>query len=155
MIQILILIHNTDAEVLQQIHELAVKHAALQCSYDNRRQLLDLQAGELDELRLTLLTQSNQLKDIHSEKKRVQAERSDLQAIISNLEADLQRVRWDAENYGRDLRKLKRQKEDAETKYKTEQEHLARIQKQSKAQICLLKEQLKEQKMAFVGKASR
>ena len=40
----------------------------------------------------------------------MQAERMDLQAIVSGLENDLQRVRRDAESYGQDLRKLKRQK---------------------------------------------
>ena len=132
-----------------------MKHASLQCSYDNRRQQLDLQTAELDELRLAFTTQSSQLREAQSEKKRIQAERMDLQAIISGLEADLQRVRWDAENYGNDLRKLRRQKEDAEVKFKNEQEHHARTQKQNKAQIRLLKEQLDTQRKSLESKSSR
>ena len=50
----------------KNIHDLAVKHASLQCSYDNRRQQLDLQTAELDELRLALTAQSGQLKEAQS-----------------------------------------------------------------------------------------
>lgn len=85
----------------------------------------------------------------------MQAERMDLQAIISGLENDLQRVCRDAENYGHDLRRLKRQKEDAEAKHKRELEQHARAQKQSKAQIKLLKEQLDVQRKTIISKPSR
>lgn len=65
---------------------------------------------------------------------------------VTALEADLQRVRRDADAFGRDLKTLRNEKEKLEAKLKEEVVRGERTKKQSQTQLKLLGEQLESHK---------
>lgn len=74
------------------------------------------------------------------------AEKNSVAETIAALETDLRRVRRDAEAFGRDLKTLKADKENTESKYKDEIAKLERAKKQAQAQLRLMSEELNSQK---------
>lgn len=121
-------------------------HSASQTSHDNRRHQLDLYAGEIEELRSALSTQTNRLTVVQAEKSRIASERRDVQHSVAKLETDLRRVQRDAEIFGRDLKHLRVEKERLEEKHREELAHSTRVCKQNQTQIRLLNEQLAGQR---------
>lgn len=89
---------------------------------------------------------ADELHAAESEKKRLAAERTDVGRTIASLEADLQSVRKNAEAFGRDLKLLRREKENSEKEQQEEISKLQRAKKQAQAQIRVLTEQLEGQK---------
>jgi myosin protein heavy chain len=73
-------------------------------------------------------------------------EKSDIAKTIAVLEADLERVRKDAENFGRDLKALRAEKARSEKEQKEEAAKAERAKKQAQTQNRLLNEQLENQK---------
>jgi chromosome segregation ATPase len=130
----------------QHANRLRAEYRASQMSHDNRRHELDLQLGEIDDLRRALDDQAGQLQRAQSEKNRIAAEKSDVARTVATLEADLRRVRRDAEAFGRDLKLLRTEKERVEAEQREETQRADRARKQSQTQIRVLTEQLDSQK---------
>jgi chromosome segregation ATPase len=128
--------------VWKHANRLRAEYRASQVSHDNRRHELDLQLGEIDDLRRALDDQADQLQRAEAEKDRIAAEKSDVARTVAALEADLRRVRRDAEAFGRDLKHLRSEKERLEVKQKDETLKTERTRKQSQTQIRVLTEQL-------------
>lgn len=126
----------------QTVNDLSAKHSQLQRSYNGRRKQLNSKTKEVDDLRTALSGQSAQLTKLRKEKERIVAEHKDVQAHISNLESDLKRIQKEAESFGSDLKHLSAEKDMIETRYQRELGQLERVNKQSRAQIRILKEQL-------------
>lgn len=90
--------------------------------------------------------QTTKFQKAEEEKDRALAERNDVAKTIAVLESDLKRVRKDAETFGRDLKALKSEKENAEAKHKDDIVKLERAKKQAHAQLKLLTQELEFQK---------
>jgi chromosome segregation ATPase len=101
---------------------------------------------EIEDLKRALKNQSNKVQQFEEEKEKIMAEKKDVTKTISALETDLRRVRRDADTFGRDLRKLRTEKEKAETKYKDEITRLQKSKKQAQTQLRLVNEELSWQK---------
>lgn len=97
---------------------------------------------EIEDLKRALKNQNSKVLQFEEEKEKIMAEKKDVTKAISVLEADLRRVRRDAETFGRDLRKLRTEKETAETKHKDEITRLQRSKKQAQTQLRLVNEEL-------------
>ncbi|KAK7025162.1 PACT-coil-coil domain-containing protein [Favolaschia claudopus] len=134
------------SEISEHANRLRTEYRASQVSHDNRRHELDLQLGEIDDLRRALDDQADQLQRAEVEKHRIAAEKSDVARTVASLEADLRRVRRDAEAFGRDLKVLRGEKERLEAKQREEGQRAERAKKQSQTQIRVLNEQLESQK---------
>ncbi|KZT07323.1 uncharacterized protein LAESUDRAFT_124198 [Laetiporus sulphureus 93-53] len=134
------------SEVSEHAKKLREEHAASQTTHDERRHQLDLRLLEIEELKQALSAQADELQRAESEKKRIAAEKSDVARSVAELEADLQRVKKNAEEFGRDLQLLRAQKERLEEEKKHEQLRAERAQKQSQTQIRLLKEELESRR---------
>ncbi|KAJ6619906.1 hypothetical protein B0H10DRAFT_2024000 [Mycena sp. CBHHK59/15] len=135
------------SEISEHANRLRAEYHASQSSHDNRRHELDLQLGEMDDLRRALDDQADQLQRTEAEKNRIAAEKSDVAKTAAALEADLRRVRRDAEAFGRDLKLLRSEKERLEAKQKDEVTKAERTRKQSQTQIRVLTEQLEAQRV--------
>ncbi|KAF7370481.1 PACT-coil-coil domain-containing protein [Mycena sanguinolenta] len=134
------------SEISEHANRLRAEYHASQVSHDNRRHELDLQLGEIDDLRRALDDQADRLHRTEAEKNRIAAEKSDVSRTVAALEADLRRVRRDAEAFGRDLKLLRSEKERLEAKQREEAQMVDRTRKQSQTQIRLLTEQLEAQR---------
>ncbi|KAJ7879992.1 hypothetical protein B0H14DRAFT_2708159 [Mycena olivaceomarginata] len=134
------------SEISEHANRLRAEYRTSQMSHDNRRHELDLQLGEIDDLRRALDDQAGQLQRAQSEKNRIAAEKSDVARTVATLEADLRRVRRDAEAFGRDLKLLRTEKERVEAEQREETQRADRARKQSQTQIRVLTEQLDSQK---------
>lgn len=128
------------------MNEVREEHAASQVSHDERRHQLDLRLLEIDDLKRALSTQARELLRTETDRARLAEENGDVARSVATLEADLQRVRNDAEVFGRDLRLLRAQKDRLEEERHMEQVRAERAQKQAQAQIRVLKEELDVQK---------
>ncbi|KAK6967117.1 PACT-coil-coil domain-containing protein [Favolaschia claudopus] len=134
------------SEISEHANRLRTEYRTSQVSHDNRRHELDLQLGEIDDLRRALDDQADQLQRAEVEKHRIAAEKSDVARTVASLEADLRRVRRDAEAFGRDLKVLRGEKERLEAKQREEAQKAERAKKQTQTQIRVLNEQLESQK---------
>ncbi|KAJ6514991.1 hypothetical protein C8R47DRAFT_1190230 [Mycena vitilis] len=134
------------SEISEHANRLRAEYRASQTSHDNRRHELDLQLGEIEDLRRALDDQADRLQRAEAEKSHIAAEKSDVARTVATLEADLRRVRRDAEAFGRDLKVLRSEKERLETKQKEEALKAERTKKQSLTQIRVLTEQLDGQR---------
>ncbi|KAH9927002.1 uncharacterized protein B0H18DRAFT_306413 [Fomitopsis serialis] len=134
------------SKVAEHMNQVRGEHAASQVSHDERRLQLDLRLLEIDELRRAISTQADELLRAENERNRIAAEKSDVVHSVAALEADLQRVRRDAEMFGRDLKLLRTQKDRLEEERRIEQEKADRAQKQAQSQIRVLKGELDSQK---------
>ncbi|KAJ7696511.1 hypothetical protein B0H17DRAFT_1158623 [Mycena rosella] len=134
------------SEISEHANRLRTEHRASQVSHDDRRHELDLQLGEIDDLRHALEDQADQLQRAEAERNRIAAEKSDVAKNVAALEADLRRVRRDAEAFGRDLKLLRSEKERLEAKQREEATRAERTRKQSQTQIRVLTEQLEGQR---------
>ena len=128
------------------MNRLREEHAASQTSHENRRHELDLRLLEIEELKRALSTQARELLRAETDRNRLAEEKGDVARSVAALEADLQRVRSDAEAFGRDLKALKAQKERAEDERRDESARAERAQKQAQAQIRVLREELDGQR---------
>ncbi|KAH9951077.1 hypothetical protein B0H21DRAFT_855438 [Amylocystis lapponica] len=134
------------SKVSDRMNKLRDEYAASQTSHDNRRHQLDLQLLEIEDLRRALSDRADELHRAELEKNRIAAEKNDVAGSVAALEADLQRVRRDAEAFGRDLKLLRAQKDRLEEERKNEKAKTERAHKQSQTQIRLLKEELESQR---------
>ncbi|KAJ6498301.1 hypothetical protein DFH09DRAFT_334683 [Mycena vulgaris] len=134
------------SEISEHANRLRAEYRASQVSHDNRRHELDLQLGEIDDVRRALDDQADQLQRAETEKNRIAAEKSDVARNVAALEADLRRVRRDAEAFGRDLKLLRSEKERLEAKQREEATRADRTRKQSQTQIRVLTEELEGQR---------
>ncbi|KAF9006188.1 hypothetical protein BDQ17DRAFT_1389747 [Cyathus striatus] len=133
-------------QVSESANKLRDELATHSTSHDNHRHQLDLRLLELEDLRRALGDRADELERVEAEKNRISAEKKDVSKMIVGLEADLQRVRKDAEAFGRDLKLLRAEKEKLEIKHQEEMAKADRSKKQSQAQIRVLNEQLESQK---------
>ncbi|KDQ61486.1 hypothetical protein JAAARDRAFT_511841 [Jaapia argillacea MUCL 33604] len=134
------------SEVSEHVNKLRDQYTASQTSHENRRQQLDNHLAEIDELRRALSEQADELHRTAAEKNRMVAERTDIAQTVAVLEADLQRVKREAEAFGRDLKQLRAEKNRQESKHKDDITKAERAQKQSQTQIRVLTEQLESQR---------
>ena len=121
---------------------MSTKYNNLQNSYDGRLFQLELQSKEIDELRRILSSQTEQLTGVQNEKRRLETECTDVHGIVMKLESELGRIQKEAEQFGRDLKQLTRQKHESDSRHQREVDHYTRTSKQDKVQIQLLKQQL-------------
>ncbi|KAH8103946.1 hypothetical protein BXZ70DRAFT_923662 [Cristinia sonorae] len=135
------------SEVSETVSKIRQEHAASQSSHEKRRHQLDLQVLEVEELRRALTQQTSDLQRVEEENARIKSEKSDVARTVASLEADLRRVKRDAEAFGRDLKRLREQKEQVEKDKEEEVVKAERAYKQSQAQIRVLKEELHSYKM--------
>ncbi|TFY56456.1 hypothetical protein EVJ58_g7633 [Rhodofomes roseus] len=134
------------SKISEHVNQVREEHAASQVSHDERRHQLDLRLLEIDDLKRALSEQASELLRTETERNRIAAEKSDVARSVAALEADLQRVRRDAEMFGRDLKLLRAQKDRLEDERRLEQTKAERAQKQAQTQIRVLKEELDGQK---------
>ncbi|KAI0788909.1 hypothetical protein C8Q75DRAFT_879628 [Abortiporus biennis] len=137
------------SEVTKHVSQLRSDHAASQTSHDNRRHQLDLQLLEISDLKKALQAQTSSLQRIESEKARLSSEKSEVAQTVSQLEADLRRVKRDAEQFGKDLKILRDQKDRLEKErsldgkeMEKEREAVTRERKQNEAKMRILREEL-------------
>ena len=103
---------------------------------------------EIDELRHAVSEQADELHRAEKEKNRIAAEKEDVAKSVASLEADLRRVKKSADAFGRDLKRLRGEKEDMEESHKHELARLERSKKKAQDQIRLLNEQIESYKDA-------
>ncbi len=103
---------------------------------------------EIEELRDAISEQADELQRAEKEKILIAAEKEDVARTVASLEADLCRVKKNAEAFGRDLKRLRAEKQDMEESHKHELARLESSKKKAQAQIRLLNEQLENQKGA-------
>ncbi|KAL6300868.1 hypothetical protein BKA93DRAFT_500905 [Sparassis latifolia] len=133
-------------QVSENMNKLRDEYTASQTSHNNRRHQLDLHLLEVEDLRRALSDQTEELHRAESEKNRIAAEKSDFANNVAVLETDLQRVRKDAEAFGRDLKLLRAQKDRLEEERKQQDAKSERSHKQSQTQIRVLKDELDSQR---------
>ncbi|KAI5120368.1 hypothetical protein M0805_006890 [Coniferiporia weirii] len=122
--------------------ELSAKHDNLQNSYDGRRRQLDLQAKEIEDLRALVAPQLYKSNQAHSDEHRIHTKDPEVHTKARDLEAELKRVQQQAASFGHDLRRLRDERDKVITHYRHEVEQHERTNKQNRAQLRLLKEQL-------------
>ncbi|KIL69166.1 hypothetical protein M378DRAFT_70128 [Amanita muscaria Koide BX008] len=135
-------------ELTEQANQLRSKYSVSSSSHEKRRHQLDLYCVEIEDLRSALNEQANELHRAEKEKDRVTAEKEGVVKIVSSLEADLRRVKKDAEAFGRDLKRLRAEKENMEESHKREISRLQKAKKQAHTQMRLLTDQLENYKDA-------
>ncbi|KAM6497248.1 hypothetical protein JOM56_007721 [Amanita muscaria] len=135
-------------ELTEQANQLRSKYSVSSSSHEKRRHQLDLYCVEIEDLRSALNEQANDLHRAEKEKDRVTAEKEGVVKIVSSLEADLRRVKKDAEAFGRDLKRLRAEKENMEESHKREISRLQKAKKQAHTQMRLLTDQLENYKDA-------
>jgi predicted nucleic acid-binding Zn-ribbon protein len=101
---------------------------------------------EIDDLRHAVSEQADELHRTEKEKNRIAAEKEDVAKAVASLEADLRRVKKNAEIFGRDLKRLRGEKEDMEESHKHELARIERSKKKLQDQIRLLNEQVENYK---------
>jgi chromosome segregation ATPase len=101
---------------------------------------------EIEELRNAISEQADDLHRAEKEKNLIAAEKEDVARTVASLEADLRRVKKNAESFGRDLKRLRAEKQDMEESHKHELARLESSKKKAQEQIRLLNEQLENQK---------
>jgi len=101
---------------------------------------------EIEELRKALEDRASDLQRMEREKEKASSEKDNVARTVAGLEADLQRVKRDAEAFGKDLQALRAEKENLEARSKEEIVKAERTKKQAQAQIRLLTEQLNAEK---------
>ena len=107
---------------------------------------MDVHLIEIEELRRALSDQADELQRSEEERDRIASQKSDVARTVAQLETDLKRVRRDAENFGRDLKHLRVEKERWDARQKEEASKSERARKQAQTQIRLLNEQLDGQR---------
>ena len=107
---------------------------------------MDAHLVEIEELRRALSDQADELQRSEEEKNRIASQKSDVARTVAQLEINLKRVRRDAENFGRDLKNLRVEKEQWDARQKEEASKSERTRKQAQTQIRLLNEQLDGQR---------
>lgn len=117
-----------------------MKHANLQLSYDGRRRQLDRQAKEIDSLRAALSTQAETLNEVRYAKKDSQSDGIDLHFLATRLEDELKRIQQQAHQFGRDLIKLRAERDQTVARHKDEIQEQERASKQLRVQLRVLKE---------------
>ncbi|KAH8108326.1 hypothetical protein DFH11DRAFT_1117187 [Phellopilus nigrolimitatus] len=95
--------------------------------------------AELDALRKL---HDEELSQAQSEKKHMQSESTGIQAIASRLEVELKYIQQEADRFGRDLRQLRAERDKMAVHHRQELEHYERMNKQTRAQLRFMKEQL-------------
>ena len=103
---------------------------------------------EIEDLRNAISEQADDLHRAEKEKNLITAEKEDVARTVASLEADLRRVKKNAEAFGRDLKRLRAEKEDMEESHKHELARLESSKKRAQSQIRVLSEQLENQKGA-------
>ena len=103
---------------------------------------------EIEDLRNAISEQADDLHRAEKEKNLIAAEKEDVARTVASLEADLRRVKKNAEAFGRDLKRLRAEKEDMEESHKHELARLESSKKRAQSQIRVLSEQLENQKGA-------
>ena len=101
---------------------------------------------EIDELRHAVSEQADELHRTEKEKNRIAAEKEDVAKAVASLEGDLRRVKKNAETFGRDLKRLRGEKEEMEESHKHELARVERSKKKVQDQIQLLNEQVESYK---------
>jgi chromosome segregation ATPase len=101
---------------------------------------------EIEELRKALDDRACEMQRMEQEKERTSSEKDNVARTVAGLEADLQRVKRDAEAFGKDLQALRAEKENLEARSKDEITKAERAKKQAQAQIRILTEQLNTEK---------
>ncbi|KAG9313115.1 hypothetical protein JVU11DRAFT_6565 [Chiua virens] len=134
------------AKASERAHKLRNEYSASQKSHESRRHQLDMCLAEIEELKLALSSQADQLQRTEQEKNRMAMEKTDIARTIATLETELKRVRKDAEMFGRDLKALRAEKEKSQQKQKEERTKAERAKKQAQTQIRLLNDQFEQQK---------
>ncbi|XP_006461923.1 hypothetical protein AGABI2DRAFT_222948 [Agaricus bisporus var. bisporus H97] len=130
------------SETSERADRLRKEYTTSSKGHEHRRDQLDVCLLEIEDLKRALKNQNSKVLQFEEEKEKIMAEKKDVTKAISVLEADLRRVRRDAETFGRDLRKLRTEKETAETKHKDEITRLQRSKKQAQTQLRLVNEEL-------------
>lgn len=136
---------------MQHADRLREECAVSQKSHDDRRNQLDIQLAEIEDLRKALSSQVDELHRAETEKRRITFERDDVSQTVAALQADLRRVRKDAEAFGRDLKFLRSEKEKLEAKQKQDLSKAERFKRQAETQIRLLSEQLESQRLTAIS----
>ncbi|KAF8630539.1 hypothetical protein AX15_002860 [Amanita polypyramis BW_CC] len=135
-------------ELTEQANQHRSKYSASSTSHEKRRHQLDLYCLEIEDLRRALSEQVDELHRAEKEKHRIAGEKEGVAQTVASLETDLHRVKKDAEVFGRDLRRLRTEKDNMEESHKHELAQLERSKKQAQTQIRLLTEQLESHKDA-------
>ncbi|PPQ63099.1 hypothetical protein CVT24_005810 [Panaeolus cyanescens] len=134
------------ADVTEAMNGLRKKYSTHSTTHENRKHELDMHRQEIDDLRRALDEKANDLERVEKEKIRIATEKGDVARTVAALEADLRRVKRDAEAFGKDLKILRAEKEQLESKSADDLAKAERAKKQSQAQIRLLAEQLEEER---------
>jgi chromosome segregation ATPase len=96
------------ADSIQTVNKLRQEQTTSQSSHDDRRQQLDLQLAEIEDLRRALATKTDELENARA---RHDGAQDDVARTVAALEADLKRVRREAETFGRDLGRLRAERD--------------------------------------------
>ena len=115
-------------------------------SCDGRRRQLDRQAKEIESLRAALTTQPQSMKQTRAEKENIKSDTSDLRPLASKLEFELKRIQQEANQFGRDLVRLRTERDQLLVHHRDEIEQHERTTKQIRAQLRDLKQQLAKRK---------
>lgn len=128
------------------MNQLRKKYSTHSATHENRKHELDMHRQEIDDLRRALDEKAHDLERIEKEKVKIATEKSDVARTVAALEADLRRVKRDAESFGRDLKILRAEKEQIESKTSEDLAKAERAKKQAQAQLRLVTEQLEEER---------
>ncbi|KAF9038520.1 hypothetical protein BJ165DRAFT_1352368 [Panaeolus papilionaceus] len=134
------------ADVTESMNQLRKKYSTHSATHENRKHELDMHRQEIDDLRRALDEKAHDLERIEKEKVKIATEKSDVARTVAALEADLRRVKRDAESFGRDLKILRAEKEQIESKTSEDLAKAERAKKQAQAQLRLVTEQLEEER---------
>lgn len=104
-----------------------------------------MQLVEIEDLRRALADQADELQRNEEANNRLGSQKTNMVQTATRLEDDLQRVRQDAESFGRDLERLRAEKVTSDAKHARDNLTAERARKQAQSQIRVLNEQLDQQ----------
>ncbi|PWN21256.1 hypothetical protein BCV69DRAFT_164544 [Microstroma glucosiphilum] len=103
---------------------------------------LDEQTQKIEELHATLKEQHRAMQRVAGERDRLYAQREGIINDVSSLEADLRRVRVESQAFGRDLERLRKERDEQKRRAELARETSMSITAEAQETISVLKERL-------------
>lgn len=144
---------NTVLEARKELHDkfrnASEKYLTIQTELTTCRQAvlshasqLDEQTQKIEELHATLKEQHRAMQRVAGERDRLYAQREGIINDVSSLEADLRRVRVESQAFGRDLERLRQERDEQKRRAELARETSMSITAEAQETISVLKERL-------------
>lgn len=112
--------------MLNSADNISSRHIDLQKSYDNKLHRLELQDKELQDLRDIVSSHSNDMRDMHYEKRRMFDKYRENKILVSELASELEHIQVDTCRLGHELQGLRSDRDSITSPYRRKAELLER-----------------------------